>query len=284
MTTALTDPIVEAHVRWMRLRGLSERTISTRLTALRLLARHAGAPPLALTAVQLDTWQRSLVVTAGSRRCYVVQVTGFYRWAAGAGADPGASLRQDDPSTVLIRPKVRRGVPRPISEADLAAAIAGAPQPVRCWLELAAYEGLRACELAWLDVADIQEDQALMIVRGKGDKERAVPLGQTGLDALADYGLPRAGRAFRQRNGREISPVYVSNRVGRYLRKVGVRSSLHQCRHRFATQTLQVVPDLRVVQELLGHANPATTAIYTLVSSTRAAQAVAGLDRLRTVS
>lgn len=270
------DPVVAEHVRWMQLRGLSPETVKLRCCALRLLARHAaGADLLQLAAGDLDGWQRSLVVAAESRRAYVVQVCGFYRWAA------GEQLLDRDPSVVLVRPKIRRGVPRPIAEADLQAAVAGAGQPVRCWLELAAYQGLRACELARLERGDVLDGERLLIVRGKGDKERMLPLGDVGLAALRGHGLPRAGLVFRRADGRGCTPVYVSNRANAWLRRAGVDATLHQCRHRFASAALDAVGDLRVVQELLGHASPATTAIYTRVCLPRAAEAVSAVDRLR---
>jgi integrase/recombinase XerC len=275
--TTLSDPVVDAHIAWMRLRRLSPETVRLRRTVLKLLAGHAGRPPLALTIADLDLWQRSLRVSPASRRAYVVQTCGFYSWATGPGG-----LREDDPSTVLIRPQVPRGRPRPICEADLADAIAAAPQPVRCWLELAAYQGLRACECAWMERPDILEDDRLLIVRGKGSKERIIPLGATGLAALREHGLPRSGRVFRLPDGRDVQPVYVSKRCNDHLHELGIEATLHQCRHRFATRLLEE-PDtsLREVQEALGHASPATTAIYTLVSRSRLAAAVEGLDRLR---
>lgn len=272
----VSDPVVEAHVRWMQLRGLSPATIRLRRKVLRLVTASGGRPPLALSVADLDLWQRALRVSASARRTYVTQTMGFYRWAAAAG------LREDDPSRVLIRPKVPRGVPRPISEAELATAITAAPQPVRCWLELAAYQGLRACECAWMERRDILEDDRLLVVRGKGNQERIIPLGETGLAALRAYGLPRSGLVFRLPSGAEVQPVYVSNRCNEHLHSLDVDATLHQCRHRFASRTLEVPgTNLRQVQELLGHASPATTAIYTLVSRKGLAAAVEGLDRLR---
>lgn len=180
---------------------------------------------------------------------------------------------------------IPRGLPRPIGEQDLAMAIAAAVEPVRCWLTLAAYQGLRAGELAWLDRADVLDRvrEPALRVRGKGGgTERLLPLGRTGLAALRAYGLPRSGPVFRDPAGRSFSPRQVSQRCNRHLHAVGVQETLHQCRHRFAIEALAAVGtgNVRVVQELLGHASPATTAIYTWVAPVRAVEAVTALDQL----
>jgi site-specific recombinase XerD len=270
------DPAVQAHFTWLRLRGLSARTPELRRTALRSVARHADRALLTLTAADLDGWQRSLTVARQSRRAYVVQVAGFYRWAAAEGLIPA------DPALVLVRPKIPRGLPRPIGEQELAAAIAAAAEPVRCWLLLAAYSGLRAGELARLERADVLDRarQPAMLVRGKGGKERWVALNRTSLAALRAHGLPRHGPVFRDEHRAPFGPRQVSQRCNRHLHAVGVEDTIHQCRHRFATELLAAGVDVRVVQELLGHESLATTAVYTRVAPGRTVEAVTALDQL----
>lgn len=271
------DPAVQAHIAWLRLRGLSDRTWELRRTALRRLIAHAARPLLDLGPAELDAWQHHLTGLAPqSRRAYVVQIAGFYRWAT------DEALVAVDPSLVLVRPKVGRGLPRPIGEHELAAATTAAAEPVRCWLTLAAYAGLRAGELARLDRGNVLDRarHPALLVHGKGSKERWVPLNRTSLAALRAHGLPRRGPVFRDEHGDPFGPRQVSQRCNRHLHRLGIEDTIHQCRHRFATETLAAGADLRVVQELLGHASPATTAIYTQVAPARAIEAVAALDGL----
>lgn len=277
---AVVVPFVDAsvgdHVRWMRLRGLAQNTVDHRLTVLGLLTRHAGRPLLTLTPADLDSWQGSLgLLSAETRRSYVVMVRGYYRWAHDAG------LIESNPADVLIVPKVPRGLPRPIGERDLQRALADAPPMLRVWLELAAYAGLRAAEIAVLERCDVVDEAPTpyLVVHGKGGKTRIVPLAPELLRSLRQLGMPAAGRLFRRTAGRGVTARYVSNSANKWLHAHGIRSTIHKLRHRFATAAYRHCHDLRMVQELLGHASPATTAIYTLVDPSAAAPTVAAIDR-----
>lgn len=276
VTLPWVDSNVAAHVRWMRLRGMSSKTVELRLTVLGLLMRHAGRPLLDLDQADLDAWQSTLGVLAlESRRAYVVQARGFYAWAADTG------LVAENPAAVLVTPRVPKGVPRPMPEQDLERALAEAPPMIRIWLELAAYAGLRAAEIAVLERADVLDTALIpsLVVHGKGGKTRVVPLAPEPLASLEDLPMPARGRLFRRPDGRPVTAKYVSEATGRFLRRRGFTHSLHKLRHRFATAAYRVSKDLRLVQELLGHESPATTAIYTLVDPAAAAPVVAKIDR-----
>jgi integrase/recombinase XerD len=151
---------------------------------------------------------------------------------------------------------------------------------VRLWLVLAAFAGLRASEIAGLRREDVRDDADLphLLVRGKGGRERVVPLGPNPLGELLAFGLPRRGPLFRQPSGRPVTGKYVSQSCNRWLHRLGIRESIHKGRHRFATQVLDHGAHLRDLQELLGHETLAATAAYTRVLPRRAAGVVAAVD------
>ena len=198
-------------------------------------------------------------------------------------------------------PLPRRGVmkretrlPRFLSEDD-AARLVEAPDTSRdlgardrAMLELLYAGGLRVSELAGLDLRDVAIETMEVRVRGKGNKERVVLMGESARDAVAHYvrhvrpGLVRSprdgGALFLNRYGGRLSARSVQEKVRRYAAGVGLPSGVHThtLRHSFATHMLDGGADLRVVQELLGHSSPATTQIYTHVSGSQARRVYLG--------
>jgi site-specific recombinase XerD len=139
--------------------------------------------------------------------------------------------------------------------------------------------GLRVSELCQLCAGDLDWPQQTARVRGKGKKERLVPIGQPALDAVTDY-WRRAGYAptaempvfwANAKSVRPLSPRTVQLRLKKYLRSAGLDPHLtpHKLRHSFATHILDAGADLRSVQELLGHAHLATTQVYTHITTER---------------
>jgi hypothetical protein len=120
----------------------------------------------------------------------------------------------------------------------------------------------------------------VIIVMGKGCKERIVPLSPQLWHELVAYGLPRSGIIFLRHDGRhgQNSPKLVSQLVNAYLKSIDVTETLHQLRHRFATRAFGVHKDIRVVQELMGHASPATTALYADYCRAEAISTVLGVQ------
>jgi integrase len=275
----LADPAVTAHVAWMRLRRLSPDTMQLRGVALRSLTRSTGKPALACTTADLDAWQRSLTVSDSSRSSYVSQVCSFYGWAV------AEQLVEADPSTVLVSPRLPRRQPRPISEADLELALAAAPDRIAPWLELAAYAGFRAGEIARLTRRDVidHEDPPLLVVQGKGGKERIVPMAPRVRDALRRHGMPSAGVVFPRFDGQpgHIRPNRISQLCSAHLHSLGIPASAHALRHRFLSAIYRETRDIRLTQELAGHSSPSTTAGYAAWSPERAAAAVLALDSTR---
>ncbi len=142
----------------------------------------------------------------------------------------------------------------------------------RAMLELLYSSGLRLAELVNLNCGDIDPHDATVRVTGKGSKERIVPVGRHALKALARWQQSRNGLAdveetalFVSNRGNRISPRSVQARVSHWARRQGIDTNVypHLFRHSFATHMLESSHDLRGVQELLGHANIATTQVYT---------------------
>jgi len=175
------------------------------------------------------------------------------------------------PMKLLESQKQRKGPGRPIS-------------PEVCWRDVAVLEtiyscGLRISELCGLRVEDIDFAEQIVRVRGKGKKERLVPIGQPALKAIQDYwaqlleppiGMQPVFRADTT-NAAPLSVLQLSRRLKTYLAVAGLDPQLtpHKLRHSYATHLLDAGADLRSVQELLGHAHLATTQVYTHVTTER---------------
>jgi integrase/recombinase XerD len=189
-----------------------------------------------------------------------------------------------DPAAAVPQPRLPRSLPRPLPVEDvrrlLEAPDIGSPVGVRdrAILELLYGSGLRISELTGMDVDDLDLDEGSLRVLGKGGKEREVPVGSFGKEAVGAYlsrGRPALataasrGALFLNARGGRLSRQSCARLLGRYVRLAGIdrRVTLHTLRHSFATHLLEGGADVRVVQELLGHASVATTQIYTLVTA-----------------
>ena len=198
-------------------------------------------------------------------------------------------VRSDDPASALDAPRQGRPLPKILSVAEVDALLAAAQardgaDGIRlvALLETLYATGLRVSELVGLPLAAVSRDQRMLVVRGKGDKERAVPLGDPARKALADY---RAVRDRFLKKGRESTWLFPSrsssghltrHRFAQLLKELAVVAGLdpdkvspHVLRHAFATHLLDRGADLRSVQQMLGHADIATTQIYTHVVEER---------------
>ena len=190
----------------------------------------------------------------------------------------------DSPARRLVFPKRRASLPNVVGVDDCFA-ILEAPSPRsatglrdRCALELLYGAGLRVSELVGLDLADIQE--GMLRVRGKGGKEREVPIVRKAQAALQAYLArrpelkPRDGTLLLNRRGGRLTTRSVARHLARYALIAGARRHVHPhaLRHSFATHLLDMGADLRGIQELLGHASLSTTQRYTHVSAERLLQ------------
>jgi integrase/recombinase XerC len=262
--------------------GLAASTIYQRGRGLARLAGRLPVPLLEATPVMLSAWRAGLRISDEAVHHYVNDVQWFYRWAVAEGLI-GAS-----PAEGLPRPRRARMLPRPIGEPALFTAVASAPPRVRPWLVLAGWAGLRAKEIAYLrrpQVRDRDEPPVLLVAHDatKGRRERTVPMCEFVLEELYAAGLPVSGWVFRRRDGGRgpVQPWTVSGLANEHLHACGFPETLHQLRHRFGTGTYRHQRDLRVVQELLGHSSPQTTAGYAAYDSTDAVAAVEALPAPR---
>jgi integrase/recombinase XerC len=172
-------------------------------------------------------------------------------------------------------------MPRPIPDDDLVLALEHAEPPVRAFLLLGAYQGLRAGEIGALareEVLDAICPPMLLVRNGKGRKERLLPLHPAVATELACGAYPRSGPLFpglRAHDGR--AGWEVSHMVNAHLHALGITSTCHSLRHWFLTGVYRASNDLRLTQEMAGHSSPTTTAAYAAWSPGKAVPVVTGL-------
>jgi integrase/recombinase XerD len=205
------------------------------------------------------------------------------------------NVRRDDPTQAIDGPRLPRALPKHLAEDEVAALIASAQKHdgaqgtrLLCILELLYGAGLRVSELVALPLAAAKSDRPYLIVRGKGDKERLVPLGEPARASLAAYLDERAHFLREGKPSRFLFPsrgregFLTRRRCGQMLKALALEAGLdparlspHVLRHAFASHLVERGADLRSVQEMLGHADIATTQIYTHVQSARLQRLVA---------
>lgn len=272
-------------------RGLSTHSLSAYRRDLRIygryLAQHAVEDPaiVDLEAVAgFVAWLRGGAAAAGGAYAessvarMLAAVRGFHRFLVREG------LAADDPARELTGPRAPRTLPKALTtdqvERLLAAPSGEKPATLRdrALLELLYGAGLRISELVSLDVDDLDIERRMVRCLGKGSRERIVPFGRPAGGAVAAW-VVRGRPAFSPRG-----PWLLCNQRGGRLTRQGAWKivkahadaaglsgavSPHTLRHSFATHLLDGGADVRVVQELLGHANVNTTQVYTQVSTTR---------------
>jgi integrase/recombinase XerD len=224
--------------------------------------------------------------TAARRRASVRQ---FYRFVLGEG------WREDDPSRRVDAPRKGRSLPKVLSRAEVEALIAAAGERdgagglrLACMIELLYASGLRISELLALSLAALARDPAYLMVKGKGGKERLAPLNDAARTAVKAYlpirpaffakGVKDSPWLFPSRGaGGRLTARRMAQLLDEAATAAGIdprRVSPHVLRHAFATHLLEGGADLRAVQILLGHADIATTQIYTHVAEDRLREVV----------
>lgn len=255
-------------------RGLMPRTITRRCSSVRTWARwcedRGGVSEATHDDIQrfLDARQ----IGARTRYHWISTLHVFYGWAVDHGR------LETDPTVKIVRPRLRRSLPRPVSDGDLQMSLQLAPPLMRAWLSLMALGGLRCAEVGRLRTEDLVDDRSRLRVIGKGDKERIVPLHPDALKALEVHGVPRRGYLWTRPAGGAYPPPLVSKVTNDYLRSVGIDATAHQYRHWFGTRAYEQCRDIRVVQELMGHSSPVVTATYAAFSEETTRAAVLGLS------
>jgi len=187
-----------------------------------------------------------------------------------------------NPAKLVTNPKTEKRLPNFLSVDDVFALIEK-PDGIgflntrdRAILELLYSSGLRVSEISELNVDDINTKEGLVKVRGKGKKERILPIGSKAIDAIKTYAvekmlLKKKDRAmFLNRSGARLTDRGVRRIVVKYSRMIGINGQIgpHTLRHTFASHLLQAGADLRVIQELLGHSSLSTTQKYTHIDIT----------------
>jgi len=261
-------------------KGLANASLAANRFDLARLRRWSEAEGLSGPAAIADHHLRSfLMESAGelapsSRARLLSTLRSFFRFLV------AEDLAAVDPTTTLIAPRRGRKLPTVLTLNQverLLETVDGARPPDlrdRAILEVLYGCGCRVSELCGLDVTDLDPSEATLLLRGKGRKQRLVPVGEPALESVRLY--LRAGRSelagksphaalFLNQRGGRLSRVSVWNLIKKTGAMAGLPESLspHTLRHTYATHLLEGGADLRVVQELLGHADIGTTEIYT---------------------
>ena len=267
-------------------RSLSRNTLEAYRSDLLQLSEHLRAHelhPLEVRHAQLADFVAGLV--AGGAATATVQrkvacLRSFYRHLRRTG------LLVDDPTAQLKAPRQGRRLPKVLSRDQVALLLAAprgtAPAALRdrALLELMYACGLRASEAIDLQVADIDVEDGMLRARGKGAKERIVPVGSAATRAVAAYlrgGRPKLvgdrfePHLFVNHRGARLTRQGLYKIVQRHAKTAGLADAMspHTLRHTFATHLLAGGCDLRAVQEMLGHSDIATTQVYTHLSADR---------------
>lgn len=227
-------------------------------------------------------------MTAGTFARRLSALRQFFRFMYADG------LREDDPTSILESPRQGRPLPKMISESDVAKLLEIAEKletregkRLYAMVELCYATGMRVSELVGLPLAAVQRDPEFLIVCGKGNKERLVPLSIPARDAVRKYLMVRGTFVAEGSNSPHLFPGRVGKPLSRQrffqlLKDLALTAGLdprkvspHVLRHAFATHLLHHDADLRSVQQMLGHADIATTQIYTHVLDERMRRLVA---------
>lgn len=241
-----------------------------------------GTADAAALASLGEAWS-ALAASSLARKCSALRQ--FYGFLVDEG------LRGDDPSSALPRPRTRRPLPRLLSREDVARFLALAEEEAAgeradavrllALLELLYGSGLRASELVSLPLSAVPRDAPLLHVTGKGGQQRMVPVSTRARAALSRWLAVRRGQSKFLFPSSGASGYLTRVRLFQLLRDLALRAGIdptrvspHVLRHAFATHLLEGGADLRVLQTLLGHADIATTQIYTHVESSRLVELV----------
>jgi integrase/recombinase XerD len=228
----------------------------------------------------------------------------YIAWRVDGGAKPRSTARQlssfrrfyryllregaisEDPTANIAMPKIGRSLPQSLTEEEVDALLAApnVSDPLghrdRAMLEVLYATGVRVSELINLKMAQINLNQGVLRIIGKGDRERLIPLGDEAQDWISEFSAGarveillerQTDYLFPTRRGDKMTRQAFWHIIKRYAKKAGISKKLspHTVRHAFATHLLNNGADLRVVQLLLGHSDVSTTQIYTHVARER---------------
>ena len=249
----------------------SPRTLTDRERTVRLFAYRRAVDPVTASWREVAAFLADPAFSDSTAVTYHAALRSWFRFLVETGA------REDDPLGRVTRPRAKRGVPHPVSTAELGAVLRRVNRRrTRAMVLLAAYEGLRVAEIARVRGEHFRGGQLYVI--GKGGHEAALPIHPAIGDLAATF--PRIGLWFPSYAewSAPITSKNVSRVVSEVMHRAGVRSSAHSLRHWYGTQVLTAAGgNLRTAQTLLRHASPATTAIYTALTDDQLRAAVDAL-------
>lgn len=262
----ISDPLSAAWLEYQRAERQPPNTVARRESTLRSIG-NAGAA----TREEVESWwatRRDL--SPATRSNDLACLRSFYKWCR------RWEHRDDDPTLRIDAPKVAKGLPRPISRADLHRLLGRLPDDLRRAVALGAYAGLRVSEVAALDWADVDtEARRARIVNGKGGKSRIVALGPVLIDQI----LPDRGQNVVTGSAERYTAATLQRKVNRAIRAQDVDATFHALRHRYGTIAYQATKDLVAVGRQMGHSSPVTTAIYAAASDDVADAIAAAVER-----
>lgn len=277
-----SEGLIGAHVAHLRYLNRRPSSIDQRERTMRRLVVVAELPLLEVPPDILAKFAAWPTHGPDARCATVSHLRGFYGWAV------KEDLIEIDPTRKLERPHRPRRLPRPMPDDNVTIALREAGDPIRQWLHLATYAGLRACEIAQVSGEDfrVHGDEPWLVVReSKGGDETWVPIGRPLLPVALELAACRgwcfpkgAGDPSGRKWAGHVTPNQVQGRANDFLHDVGITETLHQLRHWFGTNVYRATGrDLRATQELMRHRSIASTVGYTFVDVD---EHRAALDRL----
>jgi integrase/recombinase XerC len=276
---AALEPLLIHHLHHLQERNLRPRSVEQRRDAVLRSARWLGHPLATVTEIELKRLQTALSQhrTPAGVKGEVVQIAQYLKWLL------DEDYRKDDPSRVLVRPRLDARLPRPMSDSDVRRAMDAADYPLRAWIALAAFCGLRCMEIAGLRGEDIiRSSRAFLRISGKGGKERVVPCPQVVLDLIAAAGAPATGLLWARLDGSpgRVEANRVSQMINVHLHGMGIAHTAHTLRHRFGTKLYAETKDLMLVAETMGHSSMQTTRLYVKLNPSAAQDPVDVISQL----
>jgi integrase len=251
---------IDRWLAWQRLAGRRATTLRTRRGQVRVIARMSGTShPRDIDLAMLVHLYGRAGVSADHRHGQRAALVSFFTWCADHGITPS------NPAAALPPVKASPPRPRPAPDQVWSALLACAPPRTALMALLACEAGLRRAEVAGLHYDDLIRDDTgwTLIVHGKGDKQRVVPIVTPLADTIRAY--CHGGYVFPGQIDGHLSPDAVGRLVSRLMPKGW---TMHKLRHRYATKGFHGTHDILAVQHALGHSSVATTQLYTAVSLT----------------
>lgn len=279
-------PPIESELTWtdmlvgfefsQRAQGHSERTISNYRYMLERLEKLSGHGPGEITLTDLRTMLNRPIAPASKqvyRACYQV----FFRWMYREGYIP------EDPSVRLDKVRVPRTSPRPVTPEEVQSLLeSGAYRKTRTMILLGALQGMRVAEIARMrgEMVDLVDNRLRYIAKGgveKDDELHPLIRAEAWKYPRTGFWFPTAEGTKRGNESGHIRGDSVSDLISRAMQRAGIKAkhlTAHSLRHHFGTELVEAGVDIRVIQQMMGHKNLSTTAIYTQVSRRKTYDAI----------